>query len=50
MTPENENREITGLLEALQAFRLDKGLILTYDQEYSVQKDAYQINVVPVWK
>lgn len=50
LTPENENREITGLTEALQAFRLDEGLILTYDQEYSVQKDAYQINIVPVWK
>ncbi|MHC1778223.1 MAG: ATP-binding protein [Lentimicrobium sp.] len=50
LTPENENREITGLIEALQTFRLDKGLILTYDQEYTVQKDTYQINVVPVWK
>jgi hypothetical protein len=50
LTPENENREISGLTEALQAFRLDEGLILTYDQEYSLQKDAFQINVVPVWK
>jgi hypothetical protein len=50
LTPENTNREIAGLTEAMQTFRLDEGLILTNDQEYSMQKDAHHINVVPVWK
>lgn len=50
LNPQNENREIAGLMEAMQAFGLDTGLILTYDQENSQQKDKYQINIVPVWK
>ncbi len=50
LTPENEIREIGGITEAMQVFGLAEGLILTYDQEYSVKKDGYQINIVPVWK
>lgn len=50
LNPENENREIAGLTEAMKVFGLDTGLILTYDQENTIQKDKYKINVVPVWK
>ncbi|MEK6939066.1 MAG: ATP-binding protein [Nanoarchaeota archaeon] len=49
----NENsreREIKGLLEALDYFNLSEGLILTYDQEEKLVKDGKKIMVMPVWK
>ncbi len=33
LTDDNKDREINGLLEALDAFNLNEGLILTYNQE-----------------
>ncbi|MEI7726579.1 MAG: ATP-binding protein [Bacteroidota bacterium] len=50
LTPENEDREIGGLIEALLSFNLDEGIILTYDQESDIQKENHRIRVIPVWK
>ena len=41
----NKEREIGGLLEAMDKFKLKEGLILTYDQE-----DELKIKILPVWK
>ncbi len=49
----NENsreREIKGLLEALDYFNLSEGMILTYDQEEKLVKEGKKIIVMPVWK
>jgi hypothetical protein len=50
LNDENEDREIGGLVEACKTHKLKKGLLLTYDQEDSFQKDGVKITVKPVWK
>ena len=50
INPNNEKREIQGLLEAMKKYDLKKGLILTYEQEYSFETESSSINVIPVWK
>lgn len=47
---ENKEREIRGLIEALNEFRLSKGLILTYDQEDEFTVEGKKIIIKPVWK
>lgn len=50
INPNNENREIQGLLEAMKKYDLKNGLILTYEQEYFFETESLSINVIPVWK
>ena len=47
---DNREREIAGLTEAMQKFKLKKGLILTYDQEEEIQHEGKKIIIKPVWK
>jgi uncharacterized protein len=47
---DNKKREIDGLLEALEKFKLKQGLILTYDQEDEILVNKKKILVKPVWK
>jgi len=47
---ENQDREINGLLEAMQEFKLKESLILTFDQEDKFEIDGKKIIVKPVWK
>jgi predicted AAA+ superfamily ATPase len=49
-TEKVRKREIGGLLDALNAYNLSSGLILTNDTEESFTEDDKQISVVPVWK
>lgn len=46
----NKDREINGLLSALREFRLDGGIILTYDQQDSFLIDGKKVDVMPAWK
>lgn len=46
----NRDREIKGILNAINFFKLKKGLILTYDQEEELLIDKVKIHVKPVWK
>jgi len=46
----NMDREINGLVEALETFNLDEGLLLTYDQEDNLERSGKRIIVKPVWK
>ncbi len=46
----NREREIKGLLEALDYFNLTEGMILTYDQEKRLVREGKKITVIPVWK
>jgi uncharacterized protein len=47
---DNQEREIKGLIAALQFFNLTEGVILTLDQSDKILKDGYTIHVVPVYK
>ena len=44
---ENKDREINGLLEALNKFKLDKGSIITYDQKDSLEHQGKKIDMIP---
>ena len=46
----NKSREIAGLLEACNRYKLKEGMILTYDQEEDIIVDGKKIVVKPVWK
>ncbi len=50
LTEDNLKREVSGLLEALKKFNLKKGLILTYNQEDTLQKNNKEIAIKPAWK
>lgn len=51
MDEKTREREVAGLLEAMKAYQLNTGLILTLDEEeqFSVEGD-YTVLVKPVWK
>lgn len=46
----NAEREKAGLIEAMGAFKLKDGLILTNNQEDIIKKDNMSIKIMPVWK
>lgn len=46
----NREREINGLLEAMDKFNLKEGIILTMDQEEEIIKNNKKIFVKPLWK
>ena len=46
----NREREIQGLLEALEYCRISMGMILTNDGEERITKEDKTIRVMPVWK
>jgi len=47
---DNKQREIAGLTEAMTRFNLDKGLILTFDQEDELIIENKKAIIMPVWK
>jgi len=47
---ENWNREIRGLLEALEATKLKQGLVITADKEKEETIKGKKIRFVPLWK
>lgn len=47
---ENQERETGGLLEALKAFHLKNGLILTINQEKTIKQNGKVIEIKPLWK
>jgi len=50
LTPDNFDREITGLLEAVEKFDLPKGLLLVYETDIKPELIPERITVVSVWK
>lgn len=50
LTETNRNREVNGLLAAMKQFKLNKGLLLTSDQEDEILIGKKKIIVKPVWK
>ncbi len=49
-----KEREVSGLMEAMDKFSLAEGLIITENEEYvetlEMQSKTYNIAVVPIWK
>jgi hypothetical protein len=50
LSEENESREISGLLEAMNTHNLKDGTIITYEQEETRKTDDKTIRITPVWK
>ena len=50
LTEENRERELGGLLGAMQAHGLSEGLILTYLQEETIEQDGCTIRIQPAWE
>ena len=50
LNEENKDREAKGIIEALEKFKLNTGLILTYNQEDTLQENGKTIIVKPIWK
>ncbi|MDR3286184.1 MAG: ATP-binding protein [Prevotellaceae bacterium] len=50
LTPENREREQRGLQEAMDFFKTDKGLIVTYNQKDAYIYNGKRIDVVPAWE
>lgn len=50
ITPDNQEREYSGLVTALEFFGFSEGTILTADQEYEYTHNGKTIRVYPVWK
>ncbi len=50
ITKENKEREVNGLLEAMQEFKLKNGLIITEDFETTEKYSNKTIHYVPLWK
>ena len=50
VSQETIDREVNTLVDFNKAFKLDKALIITYDQEETIIKDGLTIEIVPAWK
>ena len=50
LTRDNKEREIAGLTEAMDKFKLKEGLILTYDQNEEISLKGNKMLVKSVWK
>ncbi len=48
--PRNREREVKGLCDAMDAFGIYRGLILTFDQEETLVHEKRRIEVVPTWR
>jgi predicted AAA+ superfamily ATPase len=49
LNTENRNREIDGILEAMQFFGLNEGLILTLNEEDELKKNDQIVYLKPAW-
>lgn len=50
LTSQNRDREVRGIIAAMKAFGLEKGLIITNSDEGEVDEISYGIEVIPYWK
>lgn len=47
---EVKNREIDGLLEAMKTHQLIQGIILTENDQETIEIDGFKIAIIPIWK
>jgi predicted AAA+ superfamily ATPase len=48
--PGVKNREIEGLMEAIESYQLQEGLILTENEHDTIKINGFRILVIPIWK
>jgi predicted AAA+ superfamily ATPase len=48
--PGTRERELKGLIDAMKTYSLDKGTVITYEEEKVIERDGYRIDIVPAWK
>lgn len=48
LTSENEARELGGLLEAMDHFKLESGILVTYEQQFERKEQGKDVLVVPI--
>ena len=48
--PETLKRELRGLLDAMQEYKLSEGFIITEDHEETIKENGSTVHVVPAWK
>lgn len=49
-SPEVKKREIEGLIEAMRAYDLQEGVILTENESDIVEIEGFRVLVMPIWK
>jgi len=49
LTPDNQHREITGLLVAMNFFNQEQGIIITLNTEDTIYTEGKKIAVIPAW-
>jgi predicted AAA+ superfamily ATPase len=49
LIPENSSREEKGLLEAMNFFNIDKGTIITMNQQDKIRHKNMQIDIIPAY-
>lgn len=50
ITENNQKRELSGLLEAMQKLKIPKGFVLSNDLEDTILYKNMEIEIIPVWK
>ncbi|MDI3521651.1 MAG: uncharacterized protein PWR04_1639, partial [Anaerophaga sp.] len=50
LTPDNLDREVKGIVEAMRYFNFSKGTIVTFSQKDKIIVNTYEIEVVPAWE
>ena len=45
-----KNREINGLMEAMSLYNLQEGLILTENEQDTIELNGFKIAIIPIWK
>ena len=50
LLPENREREIRGLIEAMNFFKTDNGLIVSFNQHDAFMQNGKRIEILPAWK
>jgi hypothetical protein len=48
--PATRKREVTGLMEAMNYFSIDNGIIITSETEEEIIESNKRIQIVPLWK
>ncbi len=50
LNEKNRERELNGILEAMEKFKLKEGIIITFDQEGKMKRGEKTIKLIPAWK
>lgn len=48
--PQTQKREVTALMEAMRELNLEKGIIVTRNEESIIETDNRTIEIIPVWR